>query len=496
MQHQLNTKNNKAIIFLIILGVLIFSYTATRAYLLSITWDEAYSYLNFVRPGKLFPEKFDHMSANNHLLNTWLDIFFVKCFGVSEFVLRIPSLIAHLLFLFYSAKLVLQFQNRWMVVAAFLILNFNPYLLDFFSLARGYGLSWGLMMASIYYLYLFISKEHRTVFAITSLVLSILATLANLVLLNYCLALYAVLSLLMFYPILKSKETSTKKIVLFLKNVSIPSILIVGFLGMITPYSLNLKDAGALFWGGHTGFWTDTISETINRNFYDVGFNIMIHWLLKGFMFLVLTAAIGFVGYKQFKKESNPENMFLGCILLITGFIALISSGLSYFFSTPFLTNRTALFFVVLFNLLFVFLMNELSKEKQKIRFAAYMVAFIMFFHFVFSFNLKYVLDWKFDADTKNIMTDMEKQIQSQQLQKQVKMGVSGLLMTSVEFYLAIKKNEQLKVEEINPLQPDTYDYLYLSASEAKKFQKKNTSTIKIYPYSRTVLLLNLHGGE
>src|ERR1019366_4686768 len=120
-----NNKSADKIIFF--LALLIFSYTLIRAYQLSFTWDESFSYLQFVRNGILFPDKYEKMDANNHLLNTWLNIHLIKYFGVSEFVLRLPSLCSHLLFLFFSYKLVKDFQSIWLVVASFLIINLNPY---------------------------------------------------------------------------------------------------------------------------------------------------------------------------------------------------------------------------------------------------------------------------------------------------------------------------------------------------------------------------------
>ena len=91
------SKHTSKLIF--VLGALLFAYTSYRAAVLSITWDEAFSYLQFVRHEIFLPEKYEQMHANNHFLNTWLNIFFVKGFGVSELVLRLPSLIAHVLFL-------------------------------------------------------------------------------------------------------------------------------------------------------------------------------------------------------------------------------------------------------------------------------------------------------------------------------------------------------------------------------------------------------------
>ncbi len=92
-----NTKNKLAVRLLVVFGVFLFLYTTTRAYLLSITWDESQSYLEFIRNNIVLWQTYDFMSANNHILNTLGGIIFTKLFGVSEFTLRISSLIAHII---------------------------------------------------------------------------------------------------------------------------------------------------------------------------------------------------------------------------------------------------------------------------------------------------------------------------------------------------------------------------------------------------------------
>src|SRR6266576_1918258 len=106
----LSHNHNKATIrMLFVAGVLIFTYTALKAYLISITWDESQSYHEYIKNNIVLFGKYDSISANNHLLNTIGGIFFTTIFGVNEFTLRITSLIAHLFFLYYSARLVSRF---------------------------------------------------------------------------------------------------------------------------------------------------------------------------------------------------------------------------------------------------------------------------------------------------------------------------------------------------------------------------------------------------
>ena len=292
---QESSKNKQINRQLFILSSLLFSYTVIRAHLLSITWDEAFTYIEFVRNGKVLFDKYETMSANNHILNTWLVIIFTKLFGVTEFVLRIPSLIAQLFFLFYSAKLLKNIGNRWLVIAAFIVVNVNPYMLDFFCLSRGYGLSISMMMGSIYYFYLFHIKENKNRNAILSVLFAALAVLANFVLLNYFVVLIGLILLLFWYYSIRLNKQIKVRITFILKGITLPLIMAILLLWLVLPITIKLKEAGALFFGGNRSFWADTISTIVDRSFYEIGYTYWLQRIAKGFMFLVLFFSIIYV---------------------------------------------------------------------------------------------------------------------------------------------------------------------------------------------------------
>ena len=131
-------------IFIIVSGLALFIYIVLRAYLLSFTVDENGTYGMFVSRGIVLPEVYDHFSANDHPLNTAMMIFFEKIFGSGELSLRFPNVLAGLLYLFSTAMMVRRMRPALFSAAAFLVLNLNPYLVQYFSLARGYGLACGL----------------------------------------------------------------------------------------------------------------------------------------------------------------------------------------------------------------------------------------------------------------------------------------------------------------------------------------------------------------
>jgi hypothetical protein len=194
-------------LFFLFAAAFFLGYVGLRAARVAITFDEAHTYLSYVAKG--FLGVFDFDTANNHFLNTLLVWLFSRFAGSSEFVLRVPSLLGYLLYLVFSYRLLMRYARPFFALAGFLLLNLNPYLLDFFGLSRGYGLSIGLLMAAFYYFLRFIDQmEEGSPDVFRSLVIS-LAAAAFAVLSNF--SLLDVYIILVLYALMDMAFSSHKK---------------------------------------------------------------------------------------------------------------------------------------------------------------------------------------------------------------------------------------------------------------------------------------------
>lgn len=173
-------------------------FLVDRAIVAPFTFDEAATYLNYISAGPM--AVFNLNSANNHLVNTLLTKFFSALGGNSEFVLRLPNLLAFVVYLLFSFLILNRFvKNKILVVFGYFLLAANPYVLDFFSLCRGYGLSLAFLMAALFFFFSFLDMEadhqpdryRRLQF---SLIAGGLAVLSNFSLLNVYLSLVLVAS--------------------------------------------------------------------------------------------------------------------------------------------------------------------------------------------------------------------------------------------------------------------------------------------------------------
>src|SRR5687768_13699820 len=90
---------NPAVLLCFFLGFLLLGYTSYRAYVLSFTFDESFSYTAYAT--RTVPEilGFYLPTANNHLLNSLLMKLSDNLFGNHPFALRLPNLLAHAAYL-------------------------------------------------------------------------------------------------------------------------------------------------------------------------------------------------------------------------------------------------------------------------------------------------------------------------------------------------------------------------------------------------------------
>ncbi len=124
---------------LLVALALVFLYIVTKAASADITWDEAWTFLHYGRTPFGFL-RLDY--ANNHVLNSIAVHVATTIAGSSVFAIRLPDVLAGLLYLRGVLIVVRSVSARTL---AFALLVLNPYLIEHFALARGYGIAAGLL---------------------------------------------------------------------------------------------------------------------------------------------------------------------------------------------------------------------------------------------------------------------------------------------------------------------------------------------------------------
>ena len=139
---------NYSLTNLVITFILLF-FIFYKSIVAQISYDEAYSFLQYT-----YTQNFFNIGlANNHLLNTLL-IYPFSLIDLSELFLRLPNILSGVFYIFMSLKLS---ENSKYKILTFSILTLCPYLIEFFSIARGYGISTFFISAG---LYLFVNETN------------------------------------------------------------------------------------------------------------------------------------------------------------------------------------------------------------------------------------------------------------------------------------------------------------------------------------------------
>lgn len=408
------TANSQKIYFLS--AILIFAYVAWRAFNISFSYDECYSYA--IAMG----EK-GTVTANNHWLNTGLIWLMDKTIGNSEFSLRLPNLVSFALYLYFIFKIATHFcTSKLTLLLSIPLFLLNPFVLDFFGLARGYGMSFAFLTAAVYHLLMYFNKNASVKHFIYFLIFCILAVYANYAFLVVILSLQ--LTTVLYYY---KKHFNKLKLCIIAYGVEL-ILLLPAILNVI-----QLSQQNQLYVGGTTGVYTDSLKTVLEFSFN----NDRIHFYPIISILIAIAILIGF-----FLFHSRRLN-FLKLWIILTFFIPKI---LNFTMDIRFPRDRGALYWIFILSVFILITTDKLltvSPALQKVKRLPLMIIIciqlIVVVNFAIHFNLKYTILWKYDSD---ISTAMENLSKSADHSKMNTIGIHHLLEPSVNYYLKTKSME------------------------------------------------------
>ena len=336
----------------------LFGLSVYRAATQSITTDEAFTYLHFVTQrlaGLLAP-----YDANNHVLNSLLARLSIALFGLSEFSLRLPSLLAGGLYLVAARRLSLRLFDagaRGFLVTA--LLCTNPFLLDHLSAARGYGMALAFLMLAADKL-----TCRRLYAAGTFCGLAIAANLTSL---------FPVAAMALAYAIAIDPRLRS-----FWEQFVVPATL-VSFVLVIAP--LSKATPGNFYFGAlRLG---DTLDSLV-----DLSFPSALHSAARVAVLLLLGACAVQVVFRR--RESFFPAALLACIAL-----AVCAHRLA---GVPYPLTRTALYFVPLA------ILSAATVLRRPLAWPGAAIGTLCLLAFTMQTSTQYYAEWRFDAGTRRIV--------------------------------------------------------------------------------------------
>ncbi|MCC7301069.1 MAG: hypothetical protein IT233_00350 [Bacteroidia bacterium] len=364
-----------------VMGIFFFVYVAWRAFCISFTYDEAYSFLYFVKSDwdLLRPE--NYMAGNNHPVNTWMMDFFSCLFGESEGVLRIHSVLAFLIYAFFCFRITGLLSRPDLRLVAWCLLLANPFILDFFSLARGYGMMLAFSTGAVWYgVFSDVTRKHILFFSLFALV----AVFSNLVSLHLVAAAGGILVFRIGF-----RKENIPACVFFLAGVSLLGILVI-------PFALSLREVNSLFFGGKDGFWMDTAGSLLRVSFYRTAtqWPPLLFALIPASLFLVFTLRFLFM---LNVRGHLYKRAFL--LLVITGLLGVVQHLVA---DTPYLSERTALPLMPAGIFTLVWFADSLNRKLPALVFSLLLIP-VALFHFFRTANFTHTEQWSEDRNTREM---------------------------------------------------------------------------------------------
>ena len=433
------------VVVMVLVGLVILIAAIHRAATASFIHDEAFTYIDFVDLdyGDILLHK--HAYTNNHLLNTFAMKVCKQLFGSSELSLRLPNLLALVLFLFYAGRLLIKLPI-WFAIGGFVLLGTNSYMLELFTLARGYGLSFGFMLMALFHLIRAAQRMRLRDVALFH-VASVLATLSNFTLINVHLAGLITLYVLVLARVYLGDVQRKRLLPFTIANVV---MLAISAAALWLPIQHTLE-ANALDFGGKGSFFNSTVSTWVMSFFPRMHFAEPIMIALYALVVLVVLGGL-VVSIRRFKRSDTEffsQRTDLPVITLVLVLTCLMLEVQHYWLGVDRLIQRFALFLVPLLILLIVQLLAVLyARGWRKATSAAITVAALWAgFSCSRTFGPYTSMEWQYDACTKEVVAAIALDMQGRDPHDPpVQVGINWLFGPAMNFYL-----QQMELDGIQP---------------------------------------------
>jgi hypothetical protein len=438
----------------------LWAFVAYKAFTIPVTHDEVATPIHYIRFSvweiMMYPDPW----PNNHILNTLLVKLNVFLCGTEVWAVRLPNVLAFggYVFAAYQICTILFKKNHILFTAGFTAFLFNPFLLDFFSLCRGYGLENALLLSSVFfYLNGFLQQKERFIW--WSWVLAVLASYANFTaLVFWCATTILTAVYITFF---------TNKKLIFVK-MGVLAGLTLAYLALIYHPIRAMQTTNQFVYWKVGDFFQNTVVSLVKESLY--GSNILgIPTYYYGASVVLLFFATGaYVVYLWRKNGSRVAlqlPVVLAFVVFALTFLVNISQGI--LLHTPNLSGRTALLYYPLFVFLITSSLAHFNHYKPVlIKIISGVILVLGIWQMARTLNIHSVREWWFDASTFEVLKTLQKEPTSDQ---KVSLQTSWQLYRSFQFYahtgktpwLALRsESEQPRIDSLSPAQ---YYYVFES---------------------------------
>ena len=474
-------KINKSDILLLSSVTLVFLFVCIRAVCLDFTHDEAYSFLNI----KQFWYAQFLCNANSHWLNSGAMKIASLLGAESQWALRWFSIVCSCGLLIMAFYFITSLPKASLKFFAFSVCCLNPFVLDYFVLARGY-VSGMFFECMAFYFFIQCRRNYSAQKAFLALTSAGLAAIANFNFFYF----FCAFSLVFFY------ENYFKNGYKFFKNKTFywHGFIVIGFALLVLRALLFIKRCSNDLLLGTTnlfeGYFTSAIDSLFYLNLGEKNSLLIIPAILM-LVWLILSVAIGlFSG----KKHQNQIYYYASLILVLFLGLQIINhvfAGVMY----PYYRSALSLFPLICINL--ICFCNYISQRNKLLNYIFLLTGILFASNFIKNVQFTHTFDFYHQSESKQCF-DLVK-----------KLGAKNVGMCHEHFGVFINyyqpsddykypfKGSQLNTydESKDWVEKDLLhemDFLILYPPYNLSYYKKRAvkfKAVKMYPITKTVVL-------
>ena len=371
----------KKIAYLTIAGLWV--YVILRSVLVPITIDEAYTFFEYIQSAQWLPGE-ARLDANNHILNSALSMITYHIFGSAEWALRLPNLLAGLLYLILAWLLSLRVSDVALRWSLFLALSCTSFLLEFFGYTRGYGLSMAFLLLTIWsFLRWKDANSNRYLFLALSAVAAMVYSNMSMLITGLIIGVNVLFTLLL--------NGNRQK----LPYLMTTGLFILGLCPALV-YAFLLKDRGLLYYGQGESFWSVTVMSLSKYVYYPYGEWLI--WMFPILFIVILILTIRTVARIGFKLSMEHQGT-LPVLLLFGNITAVVL--MKHVLGVNYPEDRVALLYLPLLVVSAVYLTGDHGRRLEKGILLVYCCTFP--FHLLGTMNLSHSVLWIKDHPLRSL---------------------------------------------------------------------------------------------
>lgn len=442
-----------------ILGAFVF--VLSKAALAPFTHDESFSFNASVPHHWMELLSFADHFSNNHILNSLGMKATYLLFGPHALSLRLPNVLAFLI----MAWSLFQLIRNWhapLAWAALLALAGNEYLLHFFAMARGYGLSIAFMLLALHFWVKAVTTKRSWIWAFHGA--SLLACLSSFTMLQFYLCALVADSLWFGLRYRAYPEMRARNWFMPLFLGLIPVVVV-----MYEPVRQLLK-YNALDFGGQRGFWNDTLHALTYVFKYHLNWSDTAIEAWTAFMVLMCGIQGMYVLRCLWKKTFQKlldHPVWLLSLLLFVG-ISLSSVLQHYILGTSYLIGRFAAFLFPLWILSTLGFFQIVAQEFRVFRLASPIIPILLCVQIALVIprvNFRVFDEWEYDRNTSEaLQAALHIHHATRTNNAPIRLGAHWLFEPSLNYYRQAfgMAHQVLPVLRDDLRDVDRYDFVYL----------------------------------